>query len=376
MRQRCRSPWFLLFFALLTAAAALSLSPAAARACIWDTDTLAQEARAFPDLVSVITGRFPRNPPLFYEMRLRRAADQIAVNPDDLAAYDDAGAACDRLRRGDEAIGWMEKKRARLARLNPADPNVREHWYRYHANVGTFWAHRWLRTGAARERLGEMRTARDHIARAIALNPNAHFGRETYQLQIMDWLIDSRAAAPARSPAATKTGNADRYRDTSLSHYLRDRRKTVAVPPNGANASDAAIKGLAGLIVLGDAWESVDVFAALANLLGGQHASLAHLAKLRCRELINQGRRSFDPQAPPNPRYAHRISTNAARTNAWIGRQTARAQRPTLPRAAPRGRRPAKAANGLPAGPSANRPAPGHRSGVLERLARHAATLT
>jgi hypothetical protein len=175
---------------------------------------------------------------------------------------------------------------------------VREHWYRYHANVGTFWAHRWLRTGAARERLGEMRTARDHIARAIALNPNAHFGRETYQLQIMDWLIDSRAAAPARSPAATKTGNADRYRDTSLSHYLRDRRKTVAVPPNGANASDAAIKGLAGLIVLGDAWESVDVFAALAGLLGGQHASLAHLAKLRCREIIYQGRRSLDPQAP------------------------------------------------------------------------------
>jgi hypothetical protein len=108
-----------------------------------------------------------------------------------------------------------------------------------------------------------------------------------------------------------------RDHDTSLIHYLRDRRKTVAVPPNGANASDAAIKGLAGLIVLGDAWESVDVFAALTDLLregrmeghfkGRMHASLAQLAGLRCRELINQGRRSFDPQAPRTPIPSSRI---------------------------------------------------------------------
>src|SRR5262245_54257239 len=80
-------------------------------ACLWDRDTLAAEARGIPDIIQVITGRFERNPPLYYEMRLKRATARIADHPDDLEAYDDAGVACDRLGLGDEAIGWMEKKR-------------------------------------------------------------------------------------------------------------------------------------------------------------------------------------------------------------------------------------------------------------------------
>ena len=32
--------------------------------CIWDSDSLAREAKAIPDVVAVITGRFERNPPL------------------------------------------------------------------------------------------------------------------------------------------------------------------------------------------------------------------------------------------------------------------------------------------------------------------------
>jgi hypothetical protein len=61
----------------------------------------------------------------------------------------------------------------------------------------------------------------------------------------------------------------------------------------------AAVKGLSGLVVLGDAWESVDIFAAMAHLLErGGEASLSHLASLRCRELITAGRRSLSPDAP------------------------------------------------------------------------------
>lgn len=47
----------------------------------------------------------------------------------------------------------------------------------------------------------------------------------------------------------------------------------------------ATIQGLVGLVVLGDAWESIDVYYALASALAGEgrnHA--AHLALLRARD--------------------------------------------------------------------------------------------
>jgi hypothetical protein len=259
---------------LVAVGSLMPLTPAVA--CFWDSDTLAWEARAFPGLTEVITGRFPRNPPLYYQMRLKRATAQIAAHPDDFAAYDDAGASCDRLQDDDAAIAWMEKKRVRLARWDPSDAVVREHWYRYHANVGTFWAHRWLRRGADRTRICEMKTARDHIAQGIALNPDAHFGREKYQLLAMEWIV---AGDPEVSLAAFL---ASRLPDP-LEDTARERRKK-------------AIQGLSGLIVLGNAWESVDVFAALASLLTAtDDSSASYLAILRCRELLAAGRRSLCP---------------------------------------------------------------------------------
>ena len=51
-----------------------------------------------------------------------RVTAQLETHPEDLAAYDDAGVACDRLGRGDEAIAWMEKKRAQLERLDASRP--------------------------------------------------------------------------------------------------------------------------------------------------------------------------------------------------------------------------------------------------------------
>lgn len=103
--------------------------------CLWDRDTLATEANAHPDLVRVITGRFERNPPRFYEMRLERVVREIADSPKDLGLYDDATVACDRLHRGDEAESWLVKKKVVLDAL-PESPEKGDHLYRYHANLG------------------------------------------------------------------------------------------------------------------------------------------------------------------------------------------------------------------------------------------------
>jgi len=277
----------------VTAIALLLGLPVSVVACLWDRDTPASEAKGLPEVVAVLTGRFARNPPLFYELRLRRVAAHLQGRPADLDAYDDAGVACDRLGRGDEAILWMERKRARLDQLDPALSEVKEQWYRYHANLGTFVVHRWLRQGSDRSRIAEVKAARDEIARAIEINPNAHFGREKFQLLALRWIAE---------PPQLDT-------PWSLPNLLGWSFDDIYGEQTEPREADEAVRGLAGLVVLGNAWESVDIFQALNVALqrdslglgrgreGGRN-TLAYLAWLRACELIAAGRGSMLPDAP------------------------------------------------------------------------------
>jgi hypothetical protein len=54
----------------LTALALVLSLPLVVTACLWDRDTPADEAKGMPEVVAILTGRFPRNPPLFHEVRL------------------------------------------------------------------------------------------------------------------------------------------------------------------------------------------------------------------------------------------------------------------------------------------------------------------
>jgi hypothetical protein len=275
----------------LTAIALLLALPLSVAACLWDRDTPADEARGLPEVVAVLTGRFPRNPPLFYELRLKRVTADLRNHPDDLAAYDDAGVACDRLGRGG-AIAWMKLKREQLDRLDATSAQVKQHRYRYHANLGTFLVHRWVRQGGDRAKIDDVKRARDEIAAAIEINPNAHFGREKYQLRVIEWIINPPSAAGSQY----------------LPNFLEWESQAFGNLADPKEADDA-VRGLAGLIVLGNAWESVDVFNALDVALqhdtlgyqktrdGGRN-TLAYLAWLRCRELIDGGKSSILPDAP------------------------------------------------------------------------------
>ena len=297
----------------------LLISPA--WACMWDRDTLAAEAKGIPDAVRVITGRFERNPPLYYEMRLQRVAAELQSHPERLDLYDDAGAACDRLGRGDEALAWMDRKREQLERRDAKDPPVIDHRYRYLANIGTFRAHRWLRDGADRARIGEMKAARDEIAKAIRLNPDAHFGREKYQRVAMEWII--------RPPKPATNELLPNFLDLEpLSHAQHATQEL-----DKAGYGDA-MKGLTGLVVLGNAWESVDVFHALAVVLEYEgRSSVAYMARLRCQELIARGGRSLFPSEATKSDLAQTLTTslvngrNRAETEATYRRLRDEAER-------------------------------------------------
>ena len=256
-------------------AAALLTLVGRASASLWDDDTLRTEATGLPDVVEVITGRFERNPPLYYEVRLAHAEQLLASDPDAFNAYDNAGVACDRLGRGADAIRWMEKKRARLS----AHADNPDQEYRLHANLGTFLAWDWIRRGADRANTSEMKRARNEIADAVRMNADVHFGREKIQLAALDWSLDPPPW------------------DGHVIPNLIQRGTSTNGGPD-LPAADVA-RGLSGLIVLGHRWESPDTFAALGNTLAeAGRFVVAELAWLRVAELARSGKCSLYPGAP------------------------------------------------------------------------------
>lgn len=269
---------------------ALALLPAgAARACLNDRDTttLADVAGRFPNAVQVITGRFPRNPPLYYEMRIQRITQDLAKNPNLLPEYDDIAVACDRVGRDDEAIGWMEKKRARMLALGTPGlaPDAGDTpWYRYYANNGTFWVHRYMRN-PGKHPLTDVHRAEWLIQTAIAIYPKAHFGRERFQVYAMDWMLDM-----------DEHGGYPQHE--SLGEYIVQRGMTQGDGSYDPNQRNATLDGISGIIVLGAGWESVDMFDALAEAfhyhrVGG--SPIADLAYYRVHELLRAGKRSGWP---------------------------------------------------------------------------------
>ena len=108
----------------------------------------------------------------------------------------------------------------------------------------------------------------------------------------MDWII---------SPPNDRT----QYHPNLLGWSFGDIYGELTEP----SEADEAVRALAGLVILGNAWESVDIFHALNVALqrdsvgyergrdGGRN-TLAYFAWLRCRELIDAGQRSLYPGSP------------------------------------------------------------------------------
>lgn len=265
---------------------ALLCSSSICAACAWDRDTLAQEAAGKMDLVAVIVGRFDRNPPLYYKMRLDRCIQALKKDPTHLDLYDDASVACDRLGNSGDALAGIEKKHDQLSKLGNR-LRLKEHWYRYHANAGTFWAHRWARNGAKANQLSEIDRAIAHIEKAIAINPDAHFGREFAQLEALKWIRKVKAMSPSNTTTEPPT--------------LGAQFAALGSSPNMPTTKIST--GIAGLVRLGAGWESVDLFSALAtNLAKQRDSSIGALALMRANELISSGKRSLSPFESSEPK--------------------------------------------------------------------------
>jgi tetratricopeptide (TPR) repeat protein len=144
---------------IVLALLSLTIWPATTIACIWDYDTLLQEKARFPSALEVIAGKFPRHSREFYEWRIQDRLRRLKSNPDNLAAYDDLAVAYEKTGDHAKAIALMIEKEHKKPGL-----------YETAANLATFH----MLAGNWEEGL-------KHVDRALAINPNAHFGREKYQ---------------------------------------------------------------------------------------------------------------------------------------------------------------------------------------------------
>ena len=271
--------------------------------CLWDTDTLKDEGKGLIDEVKVIVGWFDRYPPEYYQARLDRVLLELKAAPGNLPLYDDAAVSLDRLHRSDEAIEMMAQKKSAMEKLKSEEGSQEtlwEHQYRYLANLGTFHVHRWIsRNKEERDTdLTDLKTAEDLIAKAITHNPDAHFGREKYQLLAIQWL--------QKKPDEDKS-------------YLRG---PFADQSRMERDNAAALKGFLGMIKLGSAWESFDFFNIVAEILVWErHGRLGHLASLRAEELHEAGRSSLHPESVLYPRYGGGVSTDRKKQDKeWFGK--------------------------------------------------------
>lgn len=223
----------------------VSIVVAALVACLWDYDTTLMERSRFPDALELITGKFPRHSPEFYEWRIEDRKQRLQSEPDNLALYDDIAVAFDKLGNHEAAISWALKK-------EEIQPGI----YETAANLGTFYIHN-----------GEMREGLKHIYRAIEINPDAHFGREIYQAKLVEFVLARKEGSPT-----LKLPLNNKFRSRHFGYFCLDDQQRDLDFIRKKDEYQKIANGIAGMMRFGhyDSPVLLEVYGALLCHLGNE----------------------------------------------------------------------------------------------------------
>ncbi|SKA95072.1 Tetratricopeptide repeat-containing protein [Prosthecobacter debontii] len=244
-----------------------SLSPV--HGCIWDSDTLASERARFPGIDLLITGSFATHSREFHEWRIAQRQKDIASATAMPEHYDDLAVSQHKLGQHKAAIATMQEKDKLVPGL-----------YETYSNLGTFYIY-----------TGELQKALTTIDQALAINPNAHFGREKYQKWLVQWILEKQQEP--NSPQELITGSTTiepvgfaRFVARQISGGLPAySRQKLSLSPDQRTAAIHGIRGmmwfadfnnphlqeaLGDLLIVGDSQTNANRLASLCYL----HASL------------------------------------------------------------------------------------------------------
>jgi tetratricopeptide (TPR) repeat protein len=159
--------------------------PAVGFACMWDYDTLKQERARFPGALEIITGKFLRHSKEFYQWRIADRLKKLADEPSNLAYHDDLAVAYEMSGQHAKAVETILAKEA-------IKPGV----YETYSNLGTFHI-----------LAGDFAQGLPFIDKALAINPDAHFGRERYQKWLVEHALAQRIEGKLSFPMQTSPDN-------------------------------------------------------------------------------------------------------------------------------------------------------------------------
>lgn len=163
------APVVMLATAILLGGLAATARPAAA--CMWDYDTLAEERQQMPGVLEAAVGFLRHHSAAYDEWRIADRQQRLERLPADapsqtrLRLHDDLAVSHDRLGQHERAIEILQRSLA-----------IDDDRYETHANLGTVLIH-----------AGQLDNGLRHLRRAIAINPDAHFGREIVQIAVVLW---------------------------------------------------------------------------------------------------------------------------------------------------------------------------------------------
>jgi tetratricopeptide (TPR) repeat protein len=260
---------------------ALSLS-LICEACLNDRDTHEMQLTPSSD-EKIILGLFRRYPAKYFEHRIARLEKgRSQQNGLTFAEYDDLSVAYDRIGRSDRALKLITEKFSLMSSADvksvrwktdikfPRSLTPKQYLeYTTEANWGTFLIHDFFASGRDKKKLGQVKEGIRHLEHAVEINPDAHSGREWAQIEIAKWLYNETMNPTGRYPKFKK-------------------------PPAETR------RGLLGLVELGNAWESIDIFRMVAaNSFDAQDTR--GFAILRARELESNGKKPLFPGLPSPP---------------------------------------------------------------------------
>jgi tetratricopeptide (TPR) repeat protein len=197
---------------------------ASAQACLWDTDTIATEKARFPEVADLIGGSFPRHSKEFYQWRKARCEAALAKEGQAPGVYDDLAVAQHKLGDHLAAIATMQAKE-----------KVHSHLYETCSNLGTFYIY-----------TNDLDQAEVWIQRALDINKDAHFGREQYQLWLVQWL-------KAGKPELGKRRLGEGVRDfRGFAAFIVEKSGFRGLPQEWKEGRAAALRGISGMMRFAD----------------------------------------------------------------------------------------------------------------------------
>ncbi len=213
------------------------LGQQSAKACIWDSETLALANRRFPGVMELITGKFLRHSRALYEWRIEDRKAVIESGMYGPLILDDLAVSHEKLGDHAKAIEVMQQN----DQLFPGR-------YETHANLGTFYLH-----------AGEFQKGIEEIKLAIKINPDAHFGREVYQQYLAEFILTKQKGGVIPKPLHPDEGK-------GFVAFLLSNQNPQATDEEKQEELRKALEGIKGMMRFGH-FDSPILLEVLAELL-------------------------------------------------------------------------------------------------------------